>query len=422
VLALSGGPWARAAEPIVPAQAAAAPALLDLQQCLQLSQQRHPRIAATRASQAAAQSGQQALESLKVPTVLEPELPIRRRQAAVGQTAAEARVEAARWQEAYAVTRLYYEVLYAREQERVAGQIVRRLANVQTLIQKAVASGASRTLTENDVNNALAYLRLAEVKQIQARAGVRRALAALREALGVGPAFCFDIVGRPFVAPDRQPCKGEVIAWAVARNPAGVLAGVFAKVAALEVDAQASTCRRRVETFAAGTDVHGRKVPPGQQGKTYRPGAVSPEMPTMLVGQKHDRVQTAQDLAARAASVVEETLHLIALEAEDAFLRWEEARDKAAKAREAADAGRKLAESLQKQLAAGSNVKPSEVITARVVTAQAQGQLNEYTFDEILALLDMEWVTAGAFHSGLTAPPSAAAPAPAAHPPGDAKK
>ncbi len=72
-----------------PAPAASAPTL-NLAECLEWAHQRQPRLAVARASLAAAQDGKRALDALRVPTLLVPELPVRRRQAALGVTAAAA--------------------------------------------------------------------------------------------------------------------------------------------------------------------------------------------------------------------------------------------------------------------------------------------------------------------------------------------
>src|SRR6266404_1428787 len=50
---------------------------LDLAGCLELARQRQPRLAVQRASLAASQDGLQALQDLHVPTILEPQLPVR---------------------------------------------------------------------------------------------------------------------------------------------------------------------------------------------------------------------------------------------------------------------------------------------------------------------------------------------------------
>src|SRR5437660_3943587 len=108
----------RAASP-ASQEPAAAGKEYDLAECLALGIQNHPRIAAQRASLTASEEGLQALDHLHVPALLDPDLPIRRRQAALGVTAAAAAVDQAQRETAYAVTRTYSTVLYARDQERV---------------------------------------------------------------------------------------------------------------------------------------------------------------------------------------------------------------------------------------------------------------------------------------------------------------
>ena len=110
--------------PPVPLGPAGVSSPLDLAQCLQLGLQRHPRVAAQRAGLAAAEDGIRALEALSAPPILVPDLPVRRKQAALGKAAAVAALDEAERETAYAVTRCYFSVVYAREQERVARGVV----------------------------------------------------------------------------------------------------------------------------------------------------------------------------------------------------------------------------------------------------------------------------------------------------------
>src|SRR4029077_7417301 len=105
---------------------------------------------------------------------------------------------------------------------------------------------------------------------------------------------------------------------------------------------------------------------------------------TTLVGSRPERMRHAQSLHARATAVVEVTRNLIALEGEDAFLRWEEASLQVAQAREAADAGDKMADNLSKDFTSGAKVRVEEVATARVLAARARSQYNEFLYREIL--------------------------------------
>jgi outer membrane protein TolC len=133
-------------------------------------------------------------------------------------------------------------------------------------------------------------------------------------------------------------------------------------------------------------------------------------MPVFLVGNKCDRVKHAESLHARAEIVVEVTRNLLTLEAENAFYKWEEASQQIGPAREAAETGEKMANALQKDLAA-IKAKVEPVLNARVLASQARAQYNEYLYNHILALADLERVTAGAFCAGLVAAPPLPPPA-----------
>jgi outer membrane protein TolC len=399
--------WPCDAQEPLPAPAASTPAAvssvaLDLAQCLHVALHRQPRVAAQRASLAAAEAGSRGLEALRIPTALDHEIPIRRQQAALGITAAAAALDQAERETVYAVTRSYFTVVYAREQERIARSVVERLGAVRDTAKRQLDAGA-RDVTSSDVQRTTVYLRLAETKRLQATQGVRRALAALREAVGLGCDVApLDVPAGPLPEPDARPNEDEIIAAALARRGELVRAKVFADVTCLEVEAQGTSMHPKMATFAAGSDIHGLQVPQGVHNHDYRPGAVPPEMPTLLAGPRPERVQRARALHARAAAVVEVTRNLIVLEAEDAYLRWEEAVREAAKAREAADTGDQWANDVSKDFTAGLKVKVEEVINARVLASQARAQYHEFLYRQILALAELERVTGGGFCAGLT--------------------
>jgi outer membrane protein TolC len=309
-------------------------------------------------------------------------------------------VEQAERETVYSVTRTYLTVLYAREQERLANGIVERLTATRDAAQRALNAGA-RDVSAAEVNHASVYLRLAAIKRTQAGQGVKRALDALREAMGLNPDETLEVP--PGSLPDVavHPSQDEIVAHALAHRAELLRAGVLVEVTCLEAAAQGTGHHRRVQTFAAGSDIHATQMPQGIQDTEYRPGAVPPEMPTLLLGSSSDRVKRAQSFNARALAVAETTRNLIVLEAKDAFLRWEEASLQIADAREAAAAGDKLAEDLSKDFTAGLRVKVADVVNAQVLASQARSQHNEYLYRQALALADLERITAGAFHSGL---------------------
>jgi outer membrane protein TolC len=377
---------------------------LNLAECIQLTLERQPRVAAQRASLAAAEDSKRAVETLRCPASLHPQIPFRCRQATLGVAAAAAGLDRAEREAVYAATRLYFTVLYAREQEEVARTVIERLNATKEAAQRALDAGV-RDVTAADVERASVYLRLAETRRTQAAQGVKRALVALREALGGGPEVAVDVPHQRLPEPAVHPCREDIVAAALARRGELRQAGILAQVTSLEVDAQATSLLQRMQTFAAVTDLHASLIPQGTSNTEYRPGAIPPEMPTHLAGTRPERMQRARTLSARAEAVVETTRNLIALEAEDAFLRWEEAEAAARQAKEAADAADKLANDLSKDFAARQKVRVDEVLNTRVLASQARSQYYDYLHRQILALADLERVTAGGFCAGLVEVP-----------------
>jgi outer membrane protein TolC len=382
---------------------------LSLADCIRIALEQQPGLAAQRASLASAESSRQGLDNLRVPTFIARDLPIRRQQACLGVTIAAAAVDQAERDSTYAVTRTYFTVLYAREQARVAARVVRDLSdaleNAKRLLGK---EGAPRDLTQNSVDKNRTYLRLAEARQVDAQEGAERALAALREAMGVAPNFAFTVPEGDIPDPRFDIVRGDMVALALARRGELVQANTLAAVTALEVDAQGTSCHSKKLTFAAGADIHARAIPPEINNQEYRPGGIPPEMPTTLVGSKSARMDRARDLSARASAVADKTRGLITLEAEDAFLRWEEAARKIPKTREASNVSKKLADDTLNDFKGGQNVPYKDVLEAVVLSAQAGSAYNEARYQYILALAALERITGGGFNAGLAATASAA--------------
>ena len=107
--------------------------------------------------------------------------------------------------------------------------------------------------------------------------------------------------------------RGEVIESALAEQ-----------VFCLEVDAQGRLLMPSARTFASGGDIHARVLPASEFDPDYRPGPVGPDMPANLVGSRQERQDQAEAYHARSAAVAEKARNLVGLEAEDAYLRWEQ--------------------------------------------------------------------------------------------------
>ena len=124
-------PHAPAAEPpplppaALTAPVPAAAQVFDLHACREYAVEHQPAVAAARASLAAAQMKADALENLRgLSAVLSRDLPIRRQQAALGVTIAQAEVDAAEWDARYSATYCYLAALYAKEQQQTARNIL----------------------------------------------------------------------------------------------------------------------------------------------------------------------------------------------------------------------------------------------------------------------------------------------------------
>jgi outer membrane protein TolC len=397
-----------AADPPPPATVPPKPDLpkLNLLDCLRIANDRQPTLLAARASLAARQAAQRGVANINAPRFLAPDLPIRKQQACRGLDAAQAELYQSEYDTSYAVVRMYYTAVYARQQYEVAQDVVNSLTFWRDLVGRVVQQGGDPNLNQDVVDRLNVYLKLAEAKQAQGLSGADRALAALREAMGVG-ADCgeFRPADTAMPVPTVKPVKEEIVALAINRRGELVQAMVAADVTRLEICAQDAIKMKPIaRTFASSSDIHAKSVPTGLNNGEYRPSAMGVEMPANVAGNRAARVEQVQAYSARADAVVEKTRKLITLEAENEFEKWVEAERQADANREAAKLSRALSDRMRNNIA---NIKKEDILQIDVLSGQAQGAYNEALYHQILALANMERITAGGFNAGLVPMPAA---------------
>lgn len=362
------------------------PLVLDLAAARRLALEKQPRLAAYRASLASAQAKVQALDNLPALSgVLAPDLKVRKMQACLGVQIAEAQLNQGAWDTLEAVTRLYWGVVYAEVQTATVDaklvQLRERLTNLKM---------RELPWMEQRVEALIEYVSGRRASAVEGR---ERALAALREAIGLEPGSCVAVVDKTLPIVAGPTCKEEIVRTALERRGELAMAHLAAEVTALEVDAQHRSRGMSARTFAAGADIHSRAVPQGSMEPEYRPGAIPPEMPTLLAGSRHDRVDQAQTLSARAWAVSEKARHLIALEAEAAFHRWREAATRAERTAAARDKARSAATIADEKI----KDEVGELLRMQEMLAQFEVEANENVYRSLLELATLERVTAGGF-------------------------
>jgi outer membrane protein TolC len=389
---------------------------LSIQACRQIALSNQPTIAATQAALKAAIDRAHALETLRVPDCLARDLPLRRKQAAIGVTIAQAAVAQAEAETLHGITASYLGALYAAQQVRLANDpdtgIRRRLKDLQTLVDDLVKSKQRREVTLPEHRDLVrSFLETLDGRVSEAEQGELRALAALREAMGVGPDCPVVLPNRDLPCPRVSPptLKG-LIELALDRRGEMIQAACFAEVACLEVDAQATRRRPSMRTFASGSDIHAKPIPSTDVGGVnFRPSIVGPDMPAFLNGSRDARVQQAQDYCERARALTAKTRNLIAMEVEDLYRRW---LDKSAKAahlekayRESRAFSEKVKESFNRQ-ERNSYPNVDEVINAGLITTRLQLEWKEAQYQALLALAALERATAGGFAVDFDAAPA----------------
>ncbi len=399
------------------------PGPLTLDACIELGMTHQPSLDAARASLSAAQTGERALAKLILPRILAKDLGVRQQQACLGVTIASASLTQAEWETRYAITRNFFTVQYVHAQQIVIADVLKSLNASRARALKIYLSADTKTkITKLDIETLDVQLALVKNKKSQADNGLLKAIAALREAMGLGCDYPIQIAatGLPAEVYDYKVWvddfddkgkkkknevtkykrlynldKQQLIASGLANRGEIVQANTVAQVVDLEVSAQNLIRGWQGRTFHQGADLHVQAGQPMTANGDYKPGWFVPEMPVMLAGRKRDRAARASDLAGRAAAVVDKTHSLVSLDVEAQYLKWLEAAEDIEDLSEVV----KMATELPKKV---QDLDPLDftanaVIQANITSVMVRSQLNDARHMHALALAGLERATAGAF-------------------------
>jgi outer membrane protein TolC len=379
------------------AAAAALPAaVFDLAGARQHAVSHQPALTAEQESLRVAEARKKAVDRLLVPTL---DLPVRREQSALGVQVAAAGVNHAEWEGLYATTRNYFSVLFAREQLRVADDALLNLETLREGIKRLI--GLERKgVTQLHADKVDVYIQIVQGRREEAVAGIDRAAAALREAIGLAADTPLIIADSQLPNITADATKEQLLDWALTRRGEVVQVTLAAEVVCLEVKAQSLSCMPTMRTFASASDVHAQQVPQGVRNGEYRPGALLMEMPPSLAGGQHGRVEQARALHARSVAVVEKTRNLVTLEVEDNYLKMLEARKQVAQFAKAVKSAKVLMDKTKTDFDMSAQTTPDDALNTGILYTQARLHANEAQYHYLLALAALERITAGGFNPG----------------------
>jgi outer membrane protein TolC len=406
---------------VVPPATAPTPAIraVSLAEAQAQALERHTLITAARASLTAALVRRDAINSLRVPTFVARDLPVRKQQSDLGVSVAEANLHLAELNAKYAVTYSYLTYLYAKEQEKVATDAITNLTELRTKLLTPAPDAADKKplnpeeldgLNRKNYLHVESFLRLAQTRQQEAEVGAERALSSLRETLGLCPDAALFVSRACLPHVDLHLEKRILLDLACSRRPEILQASLGVDVAGLEVEAQAKTSPLafRMNTFASGSDLHANPLPEGRYDFEYRPGAVGPEYPTTLNGHRKNRIEQAEAWQGRAGSVVERTKALIALETDQAYLRWVDASKRLNGYRRAYQAAQARVEEIRPDVEGGELTSGvPRLLEAGNIASQMRVEMNKARYEMLVGLAQLERVTAGGFCAKLDKAPDA---------------
>ena len=372
---------------------------LDLGECLAIAIANQPTLRAAHHSLHASRLGYQSLCNIhKFTTILSPDIPIRRQQARLGVSVAEAEVQKVIHEINYDVTRLYWTYVYAKQQEQTANDVISLLEGVvenSREILKAGVPDPRRKFNQFTIYGLEETVDEVRKKRITAVTGQSLALAAMKEAMGVSQDFAFAPKDTELPVMGGEIDQTAVTELAVTRRPEVAQAAAGLEAFRLEPIAQYE--RRltlQVPTLASGSDIHSRPLPQPVRNGEYRPGAITPEMPTQLVGRRDDRTARASALSARQEALYEKSVALVRLEAVNTYLQYEAASQQLKVTQSRYENAKTMVD--QARLAAVASQDPELVFRSEALAGKAQAEYLEAVFEHIKVLASLERVTAGA--------------------------
>ena len=374
---------------------------LNLNDCVAIGLERQPAIAAARYSYGAAAAAQQGINGLPAfAGLLSRDLPTRREQASWGVNIAAAAVDLAKWETRYAVARNFYSVMYAHTQGDLLDKVVQKLKaardKAQTFLEDPNIKVKDLKVSDLDIKNLDVLIATYQARQMEASVGLKKAIAALREAMAVDDCPLVLIQAPLEVSIIELECR-QVTALALERRGEMVQVNSALQVTNLEIEAQRRLFfKMQTKTFASASDVHSKPIPQGIANGEYRPGAIGLEMPVFMVGKRSDRVDRAEQFHGRATSVVDKTQNLVVLDAEIAFYNWEQAVGRIKHLEQARKVAVDYSSLANKRfLESNGKMAPDELVRARTLEEQTLATYNEALYAHLLALAALERVTAG---------------------------
>lgn len=375
---------------------------LTLGECIGVALERQPALKAVQSSAAAIEAGERALRKFgTLSTLFSPDLEVRKQQAKRGLMATSAEYQKLHNEVVQDVTRLFYTAVYAKQQQQLAENVVAQLDFLVDVGRDLLKTTKDAKDLEgfNTLKLRMMQNGLFEAKKLQATAklGEKKALAGLREVMGVDErTFPFRVkdAALPVMKQNVPLTKDRVVELALERRPELVLAAAGVDAFRLEVYAQGRVpFKRVVPTLASGADIHAKEIPAPNRGTDYRPGAIIPEMPTQLVGSKYDRVCRAMAFAQRAEAVYEKAHNLVIAEAEGTFYDFELAAERLALAKQQFELSKEIQDLAR--AAQATTKQKDQLLQAEVIAAKGQSDYLTAVHEYLLALAALERVTAG---------------------------
>jgi outer membrane protein len=299
--------------------------------------------------------------------------PLQIQQAKAQANAASSTYERTKADIALQVTQQFFTVLQAKAQVRLQERVLER---ARRLLEAAEAGFKAGTVARLDVLRAQVQVRTAEVDLLSAQNQERVAMLTLRNLMGVSDDFTFDIAEPTEEPPADFPSLTQLLAQAFRQRP---------EVREAEWQRESAEAARQLARIAMlpTLTVNGsyNRYPSSSRniGKEWSVNLIV-GFPIFDGGRLRAELMTAELQREQAELTLQRTLNDIRLQVQQAYLNWQNARERLAAAQEAVKEASETARLTEEAYRAGA-ASLLDVLNAQVALAQAEAQELQARYD-----------------------------------------
>ncbi len=324
----------------------------------------------------------------------------RHQQSQLGIHAASADVEKSRQDTTFQVTQAYRGIQFAESVLRVNQDATGRFRAIEALVQSLLNAG-DEYVTTAELHRVASVRLQSENQEIKIRSARQLAYAALKQAMGMDPAYELDIAEKELPQADYGLDREGLLSQALVMRPEIAKAHLGIENSHLEQKLARAEYSPDVSLFGRFTTIEDDENfpnPNDSQRRLWGTG-VTVGVPLFTGGRRRAARHDAEFQQAKSMHTLQLATDLITLEVEKTFLEYQEASQQLATTKQALEAAEKAAESYRLQFSGGlirEEDMPDyfeDLVETRLLVVGTQVQNLETLYRMNIALAKLELVT-----------------------------